>query len=464
MTNLWVRRIPDLSERVLTIDEKTWLANRVINGDETVKELHLKSKISVSTLYGWISIIRSGNKLLDNGRPPIIAEEHLSKIEDFITSSKTSISASIFEDEVHKYAVVTAQNRKNISESQVHRPSRRTFKTLEKRLNIKTGNAELTTNARAIACADVRNAVSMCAAQHLMVPLVDHYLILNMDATQYKVGNNSNEKTKVKFISRPSLGKSLQVTKDKENSGITSFFIKHYLLISAGGVAADPVYIIADDNMCKEDIDVHMVLGLGNGIGLGNKGYVIFSKTRCANVKFYKWFNTTILIEFIKDLKALRNLPFESMTWFQLDGEAVQIECYQSSEMLQTLCDNHVVVGKPAASTTQISQPCDIGDCFKATKTKVKNTTDGDVAMDTHMLERLTTVYNAHQNTTPGLKMPTSHVKMGKHGLLRVQIASKSAVSNKTIKDSFSRAGIYNSSNKLFYYENTSQLHYNYVK
>jgi len=43
MTNRWEKRIPDLSERVLTLDEKTWLANRVIiNGEETVKELHLK--------------------------------------------------------------------------------------------------------------------------------------------------------------------------------------------------------------------------------------------------------------------------------------------------------------------------------------------------------------------------------------------------------------------------------------
>eukprot|EP00597_Dinobryon_sp_UTEXLB2267_P013124 CAMPEP_0170106118 /NCGR_PEP_ID=MMETSP0020_2-20130122/5181_1 /TAXON_ID=98059 /ORGANISM="Dinobryon sp., Strain UTEXLB2267" /LENGTH=176 /DNA_ID=CAMNT_0010330379 /DNA_START=1128 /DNA_END=1658 /DNA_ORIENTATION=- len=34
---------------------------------------------------------------------------------------------------------------------------------------------------------------------------------------------------------------------------------------------------------------------------------------------------------------------------------------------------------------------------------------------------------------------------MGKHGLLRIQHASKSAVSTKTVKDSFCRAGIYNS-------------------
>jgi hypothetical protein len=41
--------------------------------------------------------------------------------------------------------------------------------------------------------------------------------------------------------------------------------------------------------------------------------------------------------------------------------------------------------------------------------------------------------------------MPANLIKMGKHGLLRVHHASKSAVSSKTVKESFSRAGIYNS-------------------
>jgi len=258
---------------VLTLEEKTFFANKVISGEKTVKELHLESKLSVNNLYSWVNIIKSGAKLSLKGRPSVIAEELLPKVVNFVENCKTSIPASLFEDEIHKYAIITAQDRNNTSESQVPRPSRRTLGRLEKRLKIKTGNAELTTNARAIACADVRNAVSMCAAQHLMIPLVDHFLILNMDATQYTVGNNSNEKTKVKFCTRPTKGKSLQVTKAKSNSGITALFIKHYLLISAGGVAADPVYLIADDNMSKEDIDVHVAFGLGNGIGLGSKGY-----------------------------------------------------------------------------------------------------------------------------------------------------------------------------------------------
>jgi len=60
------------------------------------------------------------------------------------------------------------------------------------------------------------------------------------------------------------------------------------------------------------------------------------------------------------------------------------------------------------------------------------------------MLARLEAIYKTH-NTTTGGKMPSNHIKMAKHGLLRVQQAIKSSVSTKMIKDSFSRAGIYNS-------------------
>jgi len=314
-----------------------------------------------------------------------------------VNSGPFNIESTVLHDELHKLAIETTQSRKKVAESQVKRPSNRTVGRICKSLNIKSGNAELTTNARAIACADVRNAVSMCAAQHLMVPLVDHYLILNMDATQYTVGGSSKGKKKVQFINRPTKGKALKAKKDSSDSGITSYFIKHYLLMSAGGVSSDPVYVIADDNMTKDDIDVHEVSGLGHSIALGNKGYVIFAKTRCANVKFYEWFNKTILTQFIAEIKAFRNLPIHALTWFQLDGEAIQIECYQSPEMIQLLNENFVVVGKPAASTTEISQPCDIGDCSKATKCKVKNISNDDVAMETHMLERLNKVYNDHK-------------------------------------------------------------------
>ena len=67
------------------------------------------------------------------------------------------------------------------------------------------------------------------------------------------------------------------------------------------------------------------------------------------------------------------------MTWFQLDGESVQIAIYQSKQMLKKLEDMNIVVGKPPASTTDITQPSDIRHCFKGPKTALKHINDSDV-------------------------------------------------------------------------------------
>jgi len=40
-----------------------------------------------------------------------------------------------------------------------------------------------------------------------------------------------------------------------ENDSLTSLFIKYYMVFSAGGSLAPPIFIIADDNMVSEEID-----------------------------------------------------------------------------------------------------------------------------------------------------------------------------------------------------------------
>mmetsp|Transcript_32984 Transcript_32984/g.45233 ORF Transcript_32984/g.45233 Transcript_32984/m.45233 type:complete len:589 (-) Transcript_32984:104-1870(-) len=443
----WGRRSPDLSKSVLTCEEKTWIANEVISGSQTPAQLQTKYQISVFNIRRWVRIVREGRTIQNGGRPTSISPNFFSNIEETLNKGQINVTSEEFRSTVNKFAIDTAQARRNIASSQVKLPSRRTLHRLEEKLGIKTGNAEFTTNARAIACADVRNAVSMCAAQHLMVPLTDHYLILNMDGTQYKTGCDSSKKEKVKYRNSPTKGKALKVlpSAGKKNNGITAFFIKHYMLMSAGGCCADPIFVIADDNMEKEQCDVHVVPGLGNSIDIANKAYVVFTKTRCANAKFYEWFNSTVLVSFVSDLRRLRNLPDDSMAWFQLDGEAIQIECYrQGSNTLQLMTEHNIVIGKPAASTTEITQPCDAGDCFKATKTKNKFINDEDILMDNHMYEQLQKVFVEHmKNATPSKKMSSAHVKMAINGLQRVHLAIKSAVSPQMIKESFTRTGIY---------------------
>lgn len=58
--------------------------------------------------------------------------------------------------------------------------------------------------------------------------------------------------------------------------------------MSAGGFTADPIYILADNNMQKQDFDVYAVPGLHGNTGMVGTGYVVFCKTRCCNQAFYE--------------------------------------------------------------------------------------------------------------------------------------------------------------------------------
>lgn len=113
------------------------------------------------------------------------------------------------------------------------KPSIRTLERYEERLGIKTGYAEETTNARAMAIADVRNSVSFAAMNSLMHDITHLSLILNADGTQFTVGYNSRKKVEVKYVGN--IEGPLKIVKKDAKSGITQYFIKYFLLMSATG-------------------------------------------------------------------------------------------------------------------------------------------------------------------------------------------------------------------------------------
>lgn len=100
-----------------------------------------------------------------------------------------------------------------------------------------------------------------------------------------------------------------------------------------------PVYMLADDNMDAEELRVFKIEMLGIGTNLEqNVGYAVMKKTRCTNVKFYKWLNEEVVVPFINSLrpiyrKMLTPFPFPNDAWFQLDGEPVQIEILKTKQM-----------------------------------------------------------------------------------------------------------------------------------
>ena len=62
------------------------------------------------------------------------------------------------------------------------------------------------------------------------------------------------------------------------------------MFVNAVGDIGAPIYTIADFKMEEYTIDVHEVKGMGICTDLQAITYIVFCKTRSANVEVYRWF------------------------------------------------------------------------------------------------------------------------------------------------------------------------------
>jgi hypothetical protein len=125
-------------------------------------------------------------------------------------------------------------------------------------------------------------------------------------------------------------------------------------------------------------------------------------------------------------------LPSNSIAWFQLDGEPLQIQCYQENSILEILEESFIIVGKPPASTTEISQPCDRGNVFKASKTALKNISDDMVDIEDQQSLRM--IFESHEIKL-GTRISCSHKKLATFGIREVQLALQNTARPNMIKE-----------------------------
>lgn len=76
--------------------------------------------------------------------------------------------------------------------------SRTYYSNVDKELGLSSKQGEKTNEARAKACADIRHAPSVNAAQQLMSTVVQPCLNINKDGTSFNVGKDTKPARKVK--------------------------------------------------------------------------------------------------------------------------------------------------------------------------------------------------------------------------------------------------------------------------
>jgi hypothetical protein len=232
-----------LNANDLSSEEKVWLGEQLVNHTFTNKELMSRFELPKSTLNSYAKRVREHKHINDGtGRLTKLTTERKYELQKFIENSKYNVRATTFENKTNELAKLSASDR-NLSVEQVSKVSKSCLKSIKKEMDLKTGNAEASTNARIAAVSDVRSSVSFIVMNKIMVPLVNPELIINVDATSFTVGKDPNEKISIVFLKKPEKG-PFQVEPVKDNNGSCKYSIKYYLMMTATGRSAKPIFIL----------------------------------------------------------------------------------------------------------------------------------------------------------------------------------------------------------------------------
>lgn len=108
-------RRKDLSRKVLSPDEKTWIASQVVANNTTAAKAANKYNLKRKNITYWVNILKSGRVIQPHcGRPPTLDTEAIRKVLSAVTVTKEqprAISRSQFCEVVVQEAQKTQQRR-----------------------------------------------------------------------------------------------------------------------------------------------------------------------------------------------------------------------------------------------------------------------------------------------------------------------------------------------------------------
>jgi hypothetical protein len=432
-----------ISTASLSAHDKEWLGAQLYYCKISSVKLSQQYGISEGTLRAYKAKVVKGEYFRnESGRPPLLDEIAKEEIKIDLSGKQYQKTLEEFPLLIQEKAVETAVRRGETCTIHIN-PSPRSCTKYRKILKLMKTAAEQATAARLQACSCFRNLFTMITANSIMASITPRQLILNMDATQFHVGGNCIKKVDV-LIPKGSKNSNLKCKPKKNmNAGISAYFIKYYLILTADGKAAPAIFLLADDKMNVDALDVHKVVGVGHSnCPESNYCYIVFTKTRAGNEKFYSWLIEIMLISFVQSTRQYLPDDYKNhQAWFQLDGEWSQIKVFLESNILQQMQDNNIVVGKFPGSTTEIFQPADQNP-FKACKTILKGINDCDVKDMTFEITTIKKVITQHEANCSTVIRPIQKGFIVK-GILRISLALQNGICGTTLRNSFKDTGIY---------------------
>ena len=207
--------------RFFTICMKSYIALGIFLGFVDIHTARVDYCCSIRTLQRYVEKLKSEDEEFhDKGRPLLISKAdtkllHAMVRQDYqipIHKVRQKVAWMIKGEEVE-----TAEEAKKVC-------SQKSFKRILDKIGVKVKKAEVTTEARAVAVSDKRHALTFVVMLLLFASYSHPSLMINMDSTQFKVGDTSGGKVEVACpIELENDPKALPEDMDK---GGMSFFIK----------------------------------------------------------------------------------------------------------------------------------------------------------------------------------------------------------------------------------------------
>jgi len=205
--------------------------------------------------------------------------------------------------------------------------------------------------------------------------------------------------------------------------------------------------------MYLDEIEVYKVNQLSFVPGVESFGYLVICKQRGGNDKFFKWFNSVVVVDFVKTLQSavvseirlssgLESDSDDKNTAITFDGEHTQIMAYQDPEVLQLMEANKIYLCKLAASTTAVSQPLDAYKLFCACKSHLKGIGKEDLdvldGLKCNVFNALSTHEDKYGSFRSGEKERISNC------IVKCSLALRKSLNNSIIINSFNTVGLRN--------------------
>jgi hypothetical protein len=154
------------------------------------------------------------------------------------------------------------------------------------------------------------------------------------------------------------------------------FGIKWMMTANAIRLLGIDVFLVNDENMEPDDLKAYQIIGSTHLSDPSASGWLCFCKTRAVNAKFFHWYTTTIMPQFVLQCRQLLPEDNQQHSYMIADGEALQIQPYDKDDVAFILEEYKIDIGEgPASCINTIGNACDRNNLFKAAKKTLKSVT-----------------------------------------------------------------------------------------